>query len=266
MSKTVETVETAEVLKNTRSDFNKVVLSNIIVEEGFNVREDLKGIDELAKSIAINGQVSPGNGYKVRGTEQYVLTAGHRRFAAIQLANKKYGATITHMNIMTGSSDEKDRVTAMLLDGDATQSLTNEEMVKGIVRLIDLGVSRKEIIDSLAISCSQAQKYNLVKAAEAPKAVQKMIEEGVISVAKVNALQRETQSEEDLVQAAQEYVEDKSTATSKPREKKKNPVIAILEEAISLAEPTSAKAATLLAIVNKLNSGASAKDIAKLLK
>jgi ParB/RepB/Spo0J family partition protein len=240
-----------------------VLLSNVVVEDGFNVREDLTGIDELAKSIAINGQVTPGIGFKVRGTEQYVLTAGHRRFAAIKLANEKYGANITHMNVMAGSGDEKDRVTAMLLDGDASHSLTNEEMVKGISRLLDLGVSRKEVIDSLAISRSQAQKYNLVKAAEAPKAIQKMLEEGVISLAKVNEIQRATKDEDEQVKLAEEA----SKEGRKPKgEKKVSPVIAVLEEALSLSDPTNAKVATLTAIVRKLKSNASAEDIAKLLK
>jgi hypothetical protein len=173
------------------------------------------------------------------------------------------------MNIMAGSSDEKERVTAMLLDGDASQSLTNEEMVKGISRLIELGVSRKDIIDSLAINASQAQKYNLVKAAEAPKAVQKMIEEGVISVAKVNALQRETTTDDELVEAAKNFVEGKKAekeTPSQPKQKKAKGEIAVLEEALSLADPTSAKATLLKAIVRKLKSKASAEDIASLLK
>lgn len=262
MSKTAE-------LKNSKNDYIKVLLSNVVVEDGFNVREDLTGVDELAKSIAKNGQVTPGIGYKVRGTEQYVLTAGHRRFAAIKLANEKYGANITHMSVMAGSSDEKERVTAMLLDGDASHSLTNEEMVKGISRLIDLGVSRKEIIDSLAISRSQAQKYNLVKAAEAPKVVQKMIEAGEISVAKVNDLQRKTTTEEELVEAAKNFVEDKKAekeTPSAPKQKKAKGEIAVLEEALSLADPTSAKATLLKAVVRKLKSKASAEDIASLLK
>lgn len=255
--------EKVVVEKNTKNDYIKVLLSNVIIEEGFNVREDLTGIDELAKSMAMNGQVVPGIGHKVRGTEQYVLTAGHRRFAAIKLANEKYGAKITHMNVMAGSSDEKERITAMLLDGDASHSLTNKEMVKGISKLLELGLTKKEIVDSLAIGDSQAQKYNLIKAASAPKVIQKMLEEGQLSVAKVNEIQRTTNDEEEQVKLA----EKASQEGRKPRgEKKANPVIAVLEEALSLSDLASPKAATLQAIVRKLKAKASAEDIAKLLK
>jgi ParB/RepB/Spo0J family partition protein len=251
------------VQKNTKNDYIKVLLSNVIVQAGFNVREELTGIDELARSISINGQVVPGIGFKIRGTEQYVITAGHRRFEAIKLANEKYGAKITHMNVMAGSSDEKERITAMLLDGDASHSLTNLEMVKGISKLLELGLTRKQIVDSLAIGESQAQKYNLVKAAEAPKAVRKMLEDGVISVAKVNEIQRTTKDENEQVELA----EKASKEGRKPRsQKKENPTIALLEEALSLSDPTSPKVATLQAIVRKLKSKASAEDIAKLLK
>jgi hypothetical protein len=40
----------------------------------------------------------------------------------------------------------------------------------------------------------------------------------------------------------------------------------LLEEALSLSDPTSPKVATLQAIVRKLKAKASAEDIAKLLK
>jgi mitochondrial fission protein ELM1 len=135
-------------------------------------------------------------------------------------------------------------------------------MVKGISKLLELGVTKKEIIASLAIGDSPAHKYNLIKAAEAPKAIQKMLEQGVISVAKVNAIQRQTTDEAEQIELAVQA----SQEGRKPKEKKENPVIAVLEEALSLSDPTSAKVATLQAIVRKLKAKASAEDIAKLLK
>jgi len=255
-----------------KSDFYKVALAAIVVEAGFNVREDLDGIDELAQSIAKEGQLTPAIGYKVRGEDKFVLTAGHRRLAAIKLANEKYGANITHLTLMAGKADDKSRVVTMLLDGDAAKSLSNEEMVKGIKRLLDAGMDRKEIIASLAIEKSQAQKYNLVKAAQAPQEVQDMLDAGVITVATVNKLQRESSNDEELVALAKEAVKDaqeqgkKKATGSNTKNKKVSADVAKLEEAIELADPTSAKAAMLKAVVNKLKSKASAEEIAKLLK
>ena len=135
-----------------KTDYYKVAIDAVEVQEGFNVRDELKLVDELAKSIATVGQKNAIEGYKVRGEEKFVLTRGHRRLAAIKLANEKYigkpgylQEKITHINVMPGSSDEKDRTIGMLLDGEATQGLTNKEMVRGIKRLIELGVDQKRL-------------------------------------------------------------------------------------------------------------------------
>ena len=243
-----------------KTDMLKVRLDAIDVEEGFNVREDYGDVDKLAKQIVSQGQKQPLKG--VRNGERITLTAGHRRFEAIKLANEKYGANIEYALVITEKADEKSRVLEMLIDGDGSKPLTNSEMIKGIKRLLDMGVTKKEIIASLAIGDSQAQKYNLIKVAEAPQVVRKMVEDGQLSVAKVNEIQRATKDESEQVKLAEEA----SKEGRKPREKKVNPVIAVLEEALSLADPTSAKAATLTAIVRKLKANASAEDIAKLLK
>ncbi len=254
-----------------KSDYYKVALDAIEVQEGFNVREKLEDIDVLAQSIAREGQITPVIGCKVRGEEKFVLTAGHRRFAAIKLANEKYGAGITHVNLMAGKSDEKNRVVTMLLDGDAAKSLSNEEMVKGIKRLIDAGMNKKDIMSSLAIGKSQAQKYNLIKAAEAPEVIQEMIDKGVISLTTVNKLQREAQSDEELVALAEEAVADakekgEAKATGGNTRATKVSDLDKLEEALSLVGKENAKTAIVKAVLNKLRGKASAEDIAKLLK
>lgn len=259
-----------------RTDMLKVPLNQIDVQEGFNVREEenFGDIDGLARQIAKQGQKQPLKG--VRNGERVTLTAGHRRLRAIHLANEKYigqeGYQQEPIDIalfITEKLDEKGRVLEMLIDGDGAVPLTSSEMVKGINRLLEMGVPRKEVVDSLGMGLSQAQKYNLVKAAEAPKAVQEMMDKGVISPAKVNELQRSTSTDEELVDAATKFSEEKKEQKAQPRqprEKKENPVVVVLEQAIALSDPTGAKVATLTAIVRKLKSGASAEDIAKLLK
>jgi hypothetical protein len=135
-------------------------------------------------------------------------------------------------------------------------------MVKGIERLLEMGVDQKEIIASLGMGKSQAQKYNLIAVAKAPKAIKKLVDEGVISTAKVNEIQRATKNEDEQVKLA----EAASKQGRKPKEKKVSADIAKLEDALALSDPTTAKAAWLKAIVGKLKSKASAEDIAKLLK
>lgn len=254
-----ETKETAEDKAIKKTDMLKVRLDAIEIEEGFNVREDYGDVDTLAKQIARQGQKQPLK--CVRKGNRVILTAGHRRFDAIKLANEKYGANIEYALVITEKVDDKARVLEMLNDGEGSKPLTNSEMIKGISRLLEMGVSRKEIVDSLGIGLSQAQKYNLVSAAEAPKPVQKMIEKGEISVAKVNEIQRSTKDEQEQIKLA-----DETSKQGRKARTKKQSTVELLEEAISLADPTSAKVANLKAIVRKLKSGATAQDIATLLK
>ncbi|MEK6829768.1 MAG: ParB/Srx family N-terminal domain-containing protein [Nanoarchaeota archaeon] len=251
-----------------KTDYYKVAIDAIVVEEGFNVRGELKLVDELAKSIATVGQKNAIEGYKVRGEEKFVLTRGHRRLAAIKLANEKYigkegylKEKITHVNVMPGSANEKDRTIGMLLDGEATQPLTNAEMVKGIKRLLDMDIDPKEIVRSLSLTKSTAQAYNLISAAKAPKAVQEMIDSGLISVAKVNALQRKAENKEHLVELVEEFVNN----GTEPKPAKLTDVDK-LEEVLGMVDTTTMKGAFLKALVNKLKTKASAEDIAKLLK
>lgn len=259
MSKTVE--------KNIKkTDIMLVLLSAIIVEKGFNVREEMGDIDALARSIAKMGIRNPLIGKKVG--DEVMLTAGHRRMLATTLANKKYIGTkgflqelITRVPVMTRQATELDRTLVMLLDGEGAKHLNNSEMVKGISRLLEAGMEKKDIIDSLGVSMSQAQKYNLVKAAKAPESVQKLMDEGKVSLATVNKLQREAQDDAELIDLVNEAVESGQKST-----KKVSADVKKLEDAISLADPTSAKAALVKAIVNKLKAKASPEDIAKLLK
>jgi len=259
MSKTVE--------KNIKkTDIMLVLLSAILVEDGFNVREEMGDIDALARSIAKMGVRNPLEGRKVG--DKVMLTAGHRRLLATSVANKKYigkpgflQEPIERVKVLTTKGSDIDRNLVMLLDGEGAKSLTNPEMVKGIARLIDAGMKPKDIIDSLGVSLSQAQKYNLVKAAKAPAAVQALLEEGKVSLATVNKLQREAADDAELIDLVNEAVESGEKST-----KKVSADVKRLEDALALADPTSAKAAMLKAVVNKLKAKASPEDIAKLLK
>lgn len=267
-----------------KSDFFKVALAAIIVEAGFNVRTDLGeddgSLDALAKSIAKLGQQVPIIATKVRGEEKFLLTAGHRRMAAIEIANKKYGANITQVNVMGAKGDEQTRVLTMLLDGEGSKKLTASEMAAGFARLKDMGMKPKEIGEQVGVS--QAQVYNILAVAKAPKVIQEFVEKGLMSVALVNEIQRTTKDADEQVKLAQEAIDDANaevevpTGEVAPKKKKATSAnaktskvsadVAKLEAAIELADPASAKVAILKAIVNKLKSKASAEDIAKLLK
>jgi ParB family chromosome partitioning protein len=259
-----------------KSDFFKVAISAITVEEGFNVRKDMGDIDALAQSIAAIGQKVPLTAVTVRGKDEFILTAGHRRLAAIKLANKKYGAKIEYVNVMRDKGDDKGRLLTMLLDGEGAKKLTASELATGFKRLKEEhGMKPKEI--GKTIGMSQAQVYNILAVSKAPLAIQKMIEAGEISVTLVNEIQRTAKGDEaKQIDLANEAVANanaeapegkkKKATSSNAKTSKVSADVAKLEAALALADATTAKASILKAIVNKLKSKASAEDIAKLLK
>lgn len=263
-----------------KSDFFKVLISAIVVEKGFNIRTDLGDIDALAQSIAKLGQQTPIIAAPVRGEDKFILTAGHRRLAAIQIANKKYGANIEYVNVMKGSGNEQERLLVSLLDGEGAKKLTASEMATGFARLKATGMKPLEIGKSVGLS--QAQVYNIINVTKAPSTIQDMVEKGLISVALVNEIQRTTKDPDEQVKLAEEAVANANSDAGEdgaPKKKKATSAnaktnkvsadVAKLEAAIDMAiedNPASSKAAVLKAIVNKLKSKASAEDIAKLLK
>ncbi len=278
-----------------KSDFFKVLLSAILIEKSFNPRFNLTKLDELARSIATIGQKTPIEGFKVRGKDEFVLTAGHRRMAAIAIANKKYigkegylQEPITQVNLIAGAKDEKTRLLTALLDGQ-TEKLTNAELIGGCTRLAEF---MKPADIGQAIGRSQAQVYNFLAVAKAPQVIQDMVKDNLISVALVNQIQREAKgNEEKQIKMATDAVgnaqEDEPTpvsgggatapakAPAKPAKKataknantnKVSADVAKLQEALALSDETSVKGSLMKALINKLKSKASAEDIAKLLK
>ena len=263
--------------KAVRTDLFKIPVSQVTVEEGFNIREDMGDLEALAKSIMATGQQQPATVAKLRGKEEYLLTDGHRRFAAIQLANEKFGANIEFLIAQKGATDEKSRTITMLLAGES-KKLTDAEKLEGFNRLVNnFGLKPKEIVEMTGIS--QAGVYNTLQVNKAPEAIQQMVKDGKISIPAVNEIQRATKDPQEQVALAEDAVNNaqaEATATEgeKPKKatssnskvKKVSADIAKLEAALELVDGTSAKAANLKAIVNKLKKGASAEEIAKLLK
>ena len=105
-----------EILKTKKTDLLLIDPKNIVVEENFNVRSDYGDIDGLSKSIIEVGQLEPISVSKIRGTEQYVLTDGHRRMKAILKAIED-GFEIQYVKAIVATGNLEDRIFAMVITG-----------------------------------------------------------------------------------------------------------------------------------------------------
>lgn len=128
----------------------RVALDKIMIDPGYNVRQDMGDLDELARQIAQNGQCVPG---KVRPSEDgksAILIDGHRRYKAILLANEKHGAKIEMFLCTTEEkgANEESRIVDMFMYGTG-KPLTLLEQVEVVTRLQKYGWSITKISKSI---------------------------------------------------------------------------------------------------------------------
>lgn len=73
-----------------RTDLYTVLISELVIEEGFNVRYDMGDLQELCDSIVERGVLQPIQAYTKKGDiNRYTVIEGHRRVAAIKLGISK---------------------------------------------------------------------------------------------------------------------------------------------------------------------------------
>jgi len=163
------------LLAPQRTDLLKLDPREIIVESGFNVRQDFGDMEALIQSIASNGVLTPLRGFK-KG-DKYVLTDGHRRHrAAMHLITE--GVEMRIPFIASKEKGEETRLLQMYLsnDGKRLNAIETSELMK---RFINLGLKPKEISQKLGISVVTIS--NLLLIADLPVKLKKRIENNEIS-------------------------------------------------------------------------------------
>lgn len=216
-----------EVKAETRKNLFMIQSSEIVVKEGFNIRQDYGDIQALADSIEQFGVKKPLSGYKENGKR--VLTDGHRRFKAVQLLQsqgKCLDLAIPFFPEEKGYTD-KDRTLDLLLMNDG-KHLTMMEEATLFKRLKDkFSMTNTEI--AKAVSKSSMHVGNALMLLDAPAELQELILKQSVSASTViEQLKKDKDGNLVLenIQAAIETVEEGKTVTAKhiKAAKKSNPV------------------------------------------
>jgi len=225
------------LVKDTkRTDIMLVDPRNVIVEPEFNVRKDMGDIEGLAHSVMTDGVIVPIEGYKVRGEDKYILTDGHRRMLAVNLAIKnnaegKAGfediSKIQAIRLLPSSPHIEDRLYIMAITGEKKKDLTDLEKAVMYARLLELGIAKgkkkgeaiKEICTRLAIS--QATFYNIHKLNELPEEIKVSIAGGYISGSTVVTIVRDEKDPEVQKKMVAEAIADSKAITEKSGKTKK---------------------------------------------
>lgn len=176
----------------------RIPVSAIMVEEGFNVREEASFVDEelqqLAESMGSTGQKNPIRVIAAPGKEgKYVLTDGERRYRAAKLLVKKH-PEFTLQAIVTDESN------ASPLDRAITQFVANGgrpfshyEQARLIERLESMGVEPKDIATKLGIQ--QQMVYNFLKAIKVGEEGLEALRKGEVSLTTLTDIARKSQVE-----------------------------------------------------------------------
>lgn len=129
----------------------KIPLSSC-VESSYQNRKELGDVSGLARSIEVNGQITPL--IVVADGEAYQLVAGHRRTAAM----KTLGLEEADAYVMDGWDDA--RIAQILnAENNHRRELTEAERGRGIQTMLSLGVPVADAAVSADIPESKAESY-----------------------------------------------------------------------------------------------------------
>jgi ParB/RepB/Spo0J family partition protein len=168
--------------------------NQIVFEEGFNRRRQYTGIEELAQTIKMHGQVNPIQVFKARSGEnkgKYVARIGHRRTLAAQLlATSDPNFTVKAIKL---KSDDPKANLLLQFTSQTEVPLTSVEKGSLINSLKDDHNMKNEEIQ-LSLGISSASLNNFSTQARMPESVQEAISNGDISGGVVNTFVRDVRA------------------------------------------------------------------------
>jgi len=168
----------------TRSDYYWVLLSDLEVEDGYNVKdEDLNEVIDMATSIAAQGVRVPVHAYQKQGSDKFTLIDGHTRYAGCLYAADKGlidRKTFKLRMVKESKMSDIDR-TLCLITFNSGKGLTAIAEAKVYERAIKFGATIKEIIEKLGANKKSEQHIkNMLLLLTAGKATVELIKSGVV--------------------------------------------------------------------------------------
>jgi ParB/RepB/Spo0J family partition protein len=195
--KTQGAAEAVNTVTSANEQLIRIPVSQILVEDGFNAREEGSFVDEelqqLADSMLEAGQMNPIRVVQVPGEEKYVLTDGERRYRAAKLIVKQHpNFTLQAITTDTAHATPLDRITTQYV-ANGGRPFTDFEKASLISRMKDMGVEPKDISRRLGIHLQMV--YNFLKAIEVGEEGMRALREGEVSLTTLTDIARKAQVE-----------------------------------------------------------------------
>jgi len=213
-----------------------LTLDQLVIVDGFNVRENMGDLKALAGSIMENGVKLPLQGYKLKdkneaGDDVYAITNGHRRYAALESINDP--AIFIPFIVEPRGYKEEDRTFDLLTLNDG-KPLGMLEEAEAFRRLMDFGWKEKDIAKKIGKSATHV--VNCMLLMTATDKVKKLVNDDKVSATLVVEMLKKAdpkEVEKDLIAGAkvakEEYTEKTEkvkTPSAKARAPKKEKVTA----------------------------------------
>lgn len=189
----------------------KIPIEHIILNEA-NIRTDYGDLEELMLSLVESGQEVAARVKRIRGTENFKLVDGHRRFKAILLGIERgYNFQYLNAQVFTGSAEQE--VLTMLTTGTGQKALDPYEIAEGINRLMNFGYA----VDVIARKIGKSVSYvnSMKDFLSAPQEVKNMVKENQISTGTVVKIVRKNkETPEKIVETVKSTIENAKADSS----------------------------------------------------
>ena len=172
-----------ETNKTTKTDIYKIDPRNIVVEDGFNSREDFGDIDTLAKQIEENGILNPISVVPFKdesGNEKYRLIDGERRYRAVMSLLYR-GVSVDRIPALfqPKSADQKALLVQQIIRNEG-KGFNEMELAIAYKKLLDEGMTKEEIAEKIAGGKHSKVNYCLGHL-NRDERIQKLIADGKVS-------------------------------------------------------------------------------------
>ena len=172
-----------ETNKTTKTDIYKIDPRNIVVEDGFNSREDFGDIDTLAKQIEENGVLNPISVVPFKdenGNEKYRLIDGERRYRAVMsLLDRGVSVDRIPALFQPKSADQKALLVQQIIRNEG-KGFNEMELATAYKKLLDEGMTKEEIVEKIAGGKHSKVNYCLGHL-NRDERIQKLIADGKVS-------------------------------------------------------------------------------------
>ncbi|WP_106477799.1 ParB/RepB/Spo0J family partition protein [Phytohalomonas tamaricis] len=147
----------SELARKTKTKAGKEVLTlntDDVVAKGDQVRKQFEGIEELANSLRVNGQIQPIIVYPRNEEGKYIIQKGERRWRAACMAGLSIEA------IVDGKPHSPlDETAGELVENIQRDALTPLEIAAGLQKFVEQGWKKKQIAEKLGKTASYVSSH-----------------------------------------------------------------------------------------------------------